>query len=646
MENKDYKLMANAIRVLTMDAVQRANSGHPGMPMGMADVATILFSEFLKFNPVDPHWVDRDRFILSAGHGSMLLYSLLYLIGDPEVNIQDIKNFRQLGSKTAGHPEVELLSAVETTTGPLGQGLANAVGMAIAEKILNEKYGSKSFNHHTYVVVGDGCLMEGISQEAISLAGHLKLNKLIVLFDDNKISIDGPTSLTISEDTIARFKASGWNAIAIDGHNYEQIRSALSAAKASDKPSLIACSTIIGYGSPSKQGTEHCHGAALGELEVAKVRESLNWPDEEFIIPENILKNWREVGLKSREEYKLWKENNISIEFNCELPNNWQQSIIKLKEEFLNSDKMMSTRKASSLVLAALAKDIPQLIGGSADLTGSNLTKPSDFEAINANNFSGRYIYYGVREHAMCAIMNGLALHKNFIPYAGTFLVFTDYCRPAIRLSALMQLQVFYVMTHDSIGLGEDGPTHQPVEHLSSLRAIPNLYVFRPASALETLECYKIAMSIRYSPSLFSLTRQDVLALNDLNCKVDKGAYIISPHQGGLKVTIFATGSEVAIAIDAQTQLHQQNIGTRVVSVPCFEIFDQQPEEYKAELLDNSSIKVAIEAGLRQCWDQYIGRNGVFIGMEGFGASAPADKLYEHFGITKENVVKRVLSRF
>ncbi|MGB4191599.1 MAG: transketolase [Rickettsiales bacterium] len=645
MENKDYKLMANAIRVLTMDAVQRANSGHPGMPMGMADVATILYSEFLKFNPVDPNWVDRDRFILSAGHGSMLLYALLYLIGDPEITIEDLKNFRQLGSKTAGHPEVELLSAVETTTGPLGQGLANAVGMAMAEKILNEKYGSKSFNHNTYVVVGDGCLMEGISQEAISLAGHLKLNKLVVLFDDNKISIDGPTSLTISEDTIARFKASGWNATSIDGHNYEQIRSALTAAKASDKPSFIACSTIIGYGSPNKQGTEHCHGAALGELEVAKVRENLNCPDEEFIIPENILKNWREVGLKSIEEYKLWQENNISIEFNCDLPNNWQQSIIKLKEEFLNSDKMMSTRKASSLVLAALAKDIPQLIGGSADLTGSNLTKPSDFEAINANNFSGRYIYYGVREHAMCAIMNGLALHENFIPYAGTFLVFTDYCRPAIRLSALMQLQVFYVMTHDSIGLGEDGPTHQPVEHLSSLRAIPNLYVFRPASALETLECYKIAMSIRHSPSLFSLTRQDVLALNDFNCQVEKGAYIISPHRGELKVTIFATGSEVAIAIDAQKELHQKNIGTRVVSIPCFEIFGEQSEEYKAELLDNYSIKVAIEAGLRQCWDQYIGRDGIFIGMNSFGASAPADKLYEHFGITKENIVKRVLSR-
>ena len=628
--------MANAIRFLSLDAVEKANSGHPGMPMGMADVATILFSEFLKFDPLNPIWPDRDRFILSAGHGSMLLYSLLYLTGYQDITIEDIKQFRQLSSKTAGHPEHELLGGIETTAGPLGQGLANGVGMAIAERMLNARHGD-SVNHHTYVIAGDGCLMEGISQEAISLAGHLKLNKLIVLFDDNKISIDGPTSLTVSEDTILRFKSSGWNACAIDGHDYEQIRQALSNAQNSDKPTMIACSTIIGYGAPNKGGTEHCHGAALGKDEVAQVRKNLNWNYPEFEIPDHILKLWREVGKR----HKGMLKNQDYI-----FPDNWNHFLIELKNKFLYEKAKLSTRKASGMALDALSKTIPELLGGSADLTGSNLTKPANFKALTSDNFSGRYIYYGVREHAMASIMNGIALHKGFIPYSGTFLVFSDYCRPAIRLSSLMRLQVLYIMTHDSIGLGEDGPTHQPVEHLASLRAIPNLYVFRPACSLETVECYEIAMQLQHSPSLFSLTRQDVPAIRSNAsqnlCKF--GAYIISPHVGDLQVTIFATGSEVAISLAAQNMLHEKNIGTRVVSIPCWEIFDQQSERYKSSLLDNSSLKIAVEAGIKQGWEKYIGRDGIFIGMQSFGASAPSDDLYQHFGITKENIVCRVLN--
>ncbi len=637
MEDKNYKLMANALRFLSLDAVEKANSGHPGMPMGMADVATILFSEFLKFDPLNPGWPNRDRFILSAGHGSMLLYSLLYLTGYPDITINDIKSFRQLGSKTAGHPEHELLKGIETTTGPLGQGLANAVGMAIAEGILNAK--NPEIDHHTYVIVGDGCLMEGISQEAISLAGHLKLNKLIVLFDDNKISIDGPTSLTVSEDTIARFESANWNAISIDGHNYSQIRSALQNAQNSDKPTMIACSTIIGYGSPNKGGTEHCHGAALGTKEAEEVRKNLNWHYPPFEVPENILNLWRNVGKRYC---------NTALDFEYNLPENWNKTLNELKNKFASEETKLSTRKASGMALEALSRDIPQLIGGSADLTGSNLTNLANFKAITANDFSGRYIYYGVREHAMAAIMNGIALHKNLIPYSGTFLVFSDYCRPAIRLSSLMGLQVLYIMTHDSIGLGEDGPTHQPIEHLASLRAIPNLYVFRPACGVEVAECYEISMQLRHSPSLFSLTRQDIIPLrNNSSENLSKlGGYVISPHIAELKVTIFATGSEVAIAIAAQAELHSLNIGTRVISMPCLEIFDQQSEEYKASLLDDSSLKIAVEAGIKQGWEKYIGRNGIFIGMEGFGASAPAEILYKYFRITKENIVEQTLNYF
>ena len=627
MNNEEYKLMANTIRILSMDAVEKANSGHPGMPMGMADVATILFSEFLKFNPLDPHWPDRDRFILSAGHGSMLLYSLLYLTGYQDISIDDIKQFRQLGSKTAGHPEYGLLDGIETTTGPLGQGLANAVGMAMAEKMQAAR--DNITNHHTYVIVGDGCLMEGISQEAISLAGHLK-------FDDNQISIDGPTNLTISEDTLTRFKASGWNAHRIDGHNFEQIRAALTAAQESDKPSLIACRTIIGYGASTKAGTEHCHGAALGKEEALEVRKNLNWPYEPFVIPEPILNLWRNVA-KYKAPPAPINKNITQI----------SDALKELKTKFFNTKPLISTRKASGMALAAISTDIEKLIGGSADLTGSNNTKPNGFKAINAEDFSGRYIYYGVREHAMAAIMNGIALHKDFIPYGGTFLVFSDYCRPAIRLSALMGLQVFYVMTHDSIGLGEDGPTHQPIEHLSSLRAIPNLYVFRPACSVEVAECYEIALAMNNSPSLFSLTRQDLPALRD---NIDEnlsqyGAYIISEAIGSLMVTIFATGSEVHIALDAQAELHKEKIGTRVVSIPCWKLFDQQAKEYQANLLDNSSLKIAIEAAAKHGWEKYIGRDGIFIGMNDFGASAPAEQLYHHFGITKEHIISLVKQR-
>ena len=503
--------------------------------------------------------------------------------------------------------------------------------MAIAEKITSTQDSSR--NHYTYAIVGDGCLMEGISHEAISLAGHLKLNKLIVLFDDNKISIDGPTNITVSDDTLARFTSMGWNVKSIDGHNYSQIRAALSDAKNSDKPSLIACRTIIGYGAPSKGGTEHCHGAALGKEECEAVKKSLNWNKEAFEIDEDILSKWRNLGDKS----------GLEVDKTLDLPNSWNKDLLPLKEKLIGAD--ISTRKASGMALERLSVNIPYLIGGSADLSGSNNTKPDNFKAINSDDFSGRYIHYGVREHAMAAIMNGIALYKPFIPFGGSFLVFSDYCRPAIRLSALMELQVLYIMTHDSIGVGEDGPTHQPVEHLSSLRAIPNLYVFRPSCAIETVECYEVALKLSHSPSLFSLTRQDVKSFRKEEAEnlSSFGAYILSEFKGDFKVTIFATGSEVAIAMKAQEELHLNNIGVRVVSVPCWEVFDQQSLDYKANLLDNSSKKIAIEAGIKHGWEKYIGRDGVFIGMKGFGASAPAEKLYEFFEITKEKIISEAL---
>lgn len=650
------KQMANAIRVLAMDAVEKANSGHPGMPMGMADVATVLFTQFIKFSPQNPKWLDRDRFILSAGHGSMLLYALFYLTGYSDISIEDIKNFRQLHAKTAGHPEYGMLSGIETTTGPLGQGLANSVGFAIAEKILAARFGD-IINHYTYAIVGDGCLMEGISQEAISIAGHLKLNKLIVLFDDNGISIDGPTSLTTSENQLMRFKAAGWDAISVDGHNVIEIARAIKKAKKNNKPTLIACKTTIAFGSPNKAGSSASHGSPLGKDEVSKTREKLSWNDAPFEIPNEILVNWRNTGQKSNKIFKKWQnkfkdlDQVVQSELNRimkgNLPDGLSGVIQDLKKKYASEKPSWATRKSSGEVLKDIVKLIPEMVGGSADLTGSNLTKTDSLMPISANNFNGRYIYYGVREHAMGAIMNGLALHGGVIPFGGTFLVFSDYCRPAIRLSALMKQRVIYIMTHDSIGLGEDGPTHQPVEHLASLRAIPNLNVFRPADATETAECWELALNAKETPSLLALTRQNLPEIRSYVKEnlCEKGAYTIAEASGELKVTIFASGSEVSIALNAQKKLEGQNIGTRVVSVPCAELFFKQDSEYKVNYLCNNSIKIAIEAAIKMGWEKFIGPHGIFIGMENFGESAPSEELYKYFGITADNIVTKVLAK-
>ena len=649
--------MANAIRALSMDAVEKANSGHPGMPMGMADVATVLFSEFLRFDPKHPYWPDRDRFILSAGHGSMLQYALLYLTGYEDMTLDEIKNFRQWGAKTAGHPEYGHATGIETTTGPLGQGLANSVGMALAERMLAARFAGL-VNHITYVIAGDGCLMEGISQEAISLAGHLKLNKLVVLWDDNQISIDGPTSLTTSEDMHKRFEACGWMTQAVDGHNHEAIRKALAVAQKSDRPSMIACRTKIGYGAPSKEGTEKCHGSPLGKSEIEAARTKLGWAHAPFDIPADILNSWRAVGTRGTKEYSLWvkkyegEDVTRRAEFERlmqhELPESWAQSLEDFKKKITDSKPNEGTRKSSENVLEALVPVIPELVGGSADLTGSNYTKTKTMKPVSAADYSGSYIYYGVREHAMGAIMNGLALHGGFIPYGGTFLVFTDYCRPAIRLSALMKQRVIYVMTHDSIGLGEDGPTHQPVEHLASLRAIPNLHVFRPADSVETAECWALALSQTHTPSVLSLSRQNLPTLRteytpDNLCA--RGGYVISSGKGNAKVTLIATGSEVAIAVAAQKLLADKNIAANVVSMPCWELFDAQPQEYRDTVLGYGTLKVAIEAALGFGWEHYIGNDGIFIGMHGFGASAPAPELYKQFGITAEHIVQAVKNR-
>ena len=665
--------MANAIRALAMDAVERANSGHPGMPMGMADVATVLFSEFLNFDPTHPHWPDRDRFILSAGHGSMLQYALLYLTGYEDMTLDDLKQFRQLGAKTAGHPEYGHASGIETTTGPLGQGLANGAGMALAERMLAARFAS-IVDHYTYVIAGDGCLMEGISQEAISLAGHLRLNKLIVLFDDNHISIDGPTSLATSEDQLKRFEASGWHVQAIDGHNHEAIFQAIKAAKQSDKPSMIACRTTIAFGAPTKAGTSGSHGSPLGKTEIEGARQKLGWAHGEFDVPADILETWRSVGKRGAKTYADWMKNYTAsgktVEFERlmrhELPDGWTEALQVHKKKLAELKPTEATRKSSENTLEALAPAIPELTGGSADLTGSNNTKTKTMQPVTAENYGGRYIYYGVREHAMAAVMNGLSLHGGFIPYGGTFLVFTDYCRPAIRLAALMQQRVIYVMTHDSIGLGEDGPTHQPVEHLASLRAIPNLYVFRPADATETAECWALALSMKNAPSILSLTRQNLPALRTEYTKENlcaRGGYVISesllsnqkstdfqttiaefsrPTDFRPLVTLIATGSEVSIAIDAQKLLAAKGIAARVVSLPCWELFDAQPQAYRDEVLGKDTLKVAIEAALSFGWERYIGSDGIFIGMHGFGASAPAKDLYKHFGITAEHIVQAV----
>lgn len=657
LDSKLYGKLANSLRVLAADAVQKANSGHPGMPMGMADVATVLFKDFLKFNPKDPKWPDRDRFILSAGHGSMLLYSLLHLTGYKDMTMEQIKNFRQLGSKTAGHPEYGYADGIETTTGPLGQGIANAVGFAIAEQLQQARYGKDIVDNYTYVIAGDGCLMEGISHEAISLAGHLRLNKLIVLFDDNGISIDGPTSLSVSDDQLLRFKASNWNTIQVDGHDVNQVYVALDAARKSDKPTLIACKTTIAFSAPTKAGTSASHGSPLGTEEIAGVRKALNWDYPPFEIPEEVRQEWLAAGQKSTDQYDNWhrefakldadKQKEFKRKNSGQLPQNFAEEVNKLKDSYVESKPNWATRKSSGEVLKTLTRLMPELIGGSADLTGSNLTKTDSLKPINADDFSGSYIYYGVREHAMAAAMNGISLYGGFRAFGGTFLVFTDYCRPSIRLSAIMKQPVVYVMTHDSIGLGEDGPTHQPVEHLASLRAMPNVDVFRPCDAVETLECWQLAVETNETPSVLALTRQNTrpLRLSKTNENLcSKGAYVISEasNKDKIDVTIFASGSEVEIAMDAASELSKEGKSVRVVSVPCFERFKLQDSEYQISFMCNSSLKVAIEAGVKQGWERFIGPHGLFIGMDSFGESAPAEALYEHFGITADNAVKQI----
>jgi len=654
-----HEQLANAIRVLAMDAVEAAKSGHPGMPMGMADVATVLFSQFLKFDALHPEWPDRDRFVLSAGHGSMLLYALLYLTGYPQMTIEEIQRFRQIDSKTPGHPEHGHTQGVETTTGPLGQGLGNAVGMALAERLQNARYGDALVDHYTYVIAGDGCLMEGISHEAISLAGHLKLSKLIVLFDDNRISIDGPTDLTVSDDQLGRFKASGWHVAQCDGHDPKAIAEAIAAAKKSDKPSMIACRTVIGYGAPKKQGTAATHGSPLGKDEIAGAREKLGWSHAPFEVPLDILNAWREIGKRGQSAFADWTKRHDGAaqktEFDRtqkgELPEGFAAAINDIKNTFAKEAPKLATRQSSQRVIDALNTVLPELIGGSADLTGSNLTKAKAANPVKAGDFTGSYVYYGVREHGMAAAMNGIALHGGLIPFGGTFLCFTDYARPAIRLSALMNQRVVYVMTHDSIGQGEDGPTHQPVEHLASLRAMPNLLVFRPCDSMETAECWALALAAKNSPSILALTRQAVPHLRADAAVANhcaRGGYVIRPTQVERQATILATGSEVAIAVEAQALLEKDGIGAAVVSLPCWELFDQQSEAYRNEVL-GTGARVAVEAAGPFGWERYLGpigpKGGGFVGMMGFGASAPGPDVYKHFNITPAAVAEAVKAR-
>lgn len=650
--------MANAIRFLSADAVQKANSGHPGMPMGMADAAAVLFTKFLKFDPKTPDWKDRDRFILSAGHGSMLLYALLYLTGYEDLSIDEIKNFRQLGAKTAGHPEYGHAAGIETTTGPLGQGIANAVGMALSERMLNERFGDDLVDHYTYVIVGDGCLMEGISHEAISMAGHLKLKKLIVLFDDNDICIDGSTNMTVTDNQLVRFEASGWDVADIDGHDPDALTNAIANAKANNKPSLIKCRTIIGKGAPNKQGSSSTHGSPLGDDEIAEARKLMNWPHAPFIIPDEVLSVWRKSGSRGEQERKHWEErlsnHGNKAEFlrttEGKLAEEWATQINFHKERCSNEKVSWATRKASGEVLSVLTEFLPEMIGGSADLTGSVNTKTPSTKPITPSDFSGRYVHYGVREHAMAAVMNGIALHGGFIPYGGTFLVFADYMKGALRLSSLMRQRVIYVLTHDSIGLGEDGPTHQPVETLAMLRALPNFQVFRPCDAVETAECWALALENVGGPSGLVLTRQNLplqrLDHTDENLSKRGGYVLAEGNPNERQVTLLATGSEVQIAMAAREKLQQDGISTAVVSMPCWELFELQDKNYRDTVLGTNTIRVAIEASVRMGWDRYIHSDGGFIGMSGFGASAPADELYNHFGITAESVIQIVKSQF
>jgi len=649
--------LANAIRALSMDAVEKAQSGHCGLPLGFADVATLLFEEFLKFDAAAPEWPDRDRLVLSAGHGSMLLYSLLFLTGSPDVTLDEIRNFRQLGSKTPGHPEFGHTRGVETTTGPLGQGLANAVGMAMAERHLNARFGDDLVNHKTYVIAGDGCLMEGISQEALTLAGHLRLKNLIVLFDDNAVTIDGSTGMADDTDQLKRFKASGWDVMRVDGHNMDAVRGALQAAQTADRPTLIACKTIIGYGAPKIAGTGPAHGGPYGAEEIAGIRTAINWQHAPFVVPDEILQAWRKIGAQGAPHRAAWekrlgasdKRASFEAALSGKLPDGLSAKINEHKKKVVEGQKADATRKWSGAALEILTEMVPEMVGGSADLTGSNNTRTASAKTpLSAENYGGRYVHWGIREHAMAAAMNGMALHGGIIPYSGTFLVFSDYSRPAIRLGALMNQRVIHVMTHDSIGVGEDGPTHQPVEHVASLRNIPNLLVFRPADGVESAEAWEVALKTTTGPSLIALTRQNLAPARKTHTDenlVAKGGYVVSPATKPEKVVLLATGSEVEIALEAQRTLEAEGIGARVVSMPCFSLFAAQPAGYRSETLGGALPKVAVEAGIRDGWDRWIGPDGGFVGMTGFGASAPYKALYKHFGITAEAVVAAAKER-
>ncbi len=648
-----FKDLANAIRFLSVDAVQKANSGHPGLPMGMADVATVLFKYYLRFNPKNPDWINRDRFVLSAGHGSMLLYSLLYLTGYKSISIKDIQNFRQLKSICAGHPEYKKKSGIETTTGPLGQGLSNAIGMAIAEEVMKKRFGSNLINHRTYVIASDGDFMEGISHEAMSLAGHLKLKNLVVFFDNNKVSIDGSTKLAVSDNYKKRFESYGWNFQEVNGHNEKQISKAIKKTLKSKKPSLISCKTIIGYGSPNKSGKASSHGAALGDEEVALVRKKLKWKYKPFEIPKEILSEWRKIGKRGDLQEKKWnvvynkKSKKVKDEFsrviNGKLPKNLDKIIDEEKRKFFDLKPNVASRQSSASVLEAITKNLPELVGGSADLSGSNNTKTKYSTIIKPSNFKGNYIHYGVREHAMAGIMNGMALHGGILPYGGTFLIFLDYCKPALRLSAFMGLRVIYIFSHDSIGLGEDGPTHQPIEHLAHLRAIPNLNVFRPADTIETLECWEIALKSSTNPSVIALSRQKLPFVTETLTKKNMsnlGGYELKKTNLNPEVTLIASGSEVQIAIEALNKLQEININSKVISMPCQELFDKQSKEYKEKIIDKNSIKISIEASSIYGWEKYVGPDGISLGIKSFGKSAPYKKIYEHFNLTSDNVVK------
>lgn len=648
--NEANSKMADAIRFLAADAINKSNSGHPGMPLGMADVATVLFTKFIKINPSDARWFDRDRFVLSAGHGSMLLYSVLYLLGYPDISLDDIKNFRQFGSKTAGHPEYGHLAGIDMTTGPLGQGITSAVGMALAERRLNAKFGDSLCNHYTYVIAGDGCLMEGISEEAISLAGHWKLNKLIVFWDNNNITIDGTVDKASSVDQVKRFKAAGWNVIEVDGQNQKKIAKAVVKAQKSTKPTLIACKTTIGFGAPTKCGTSSCHGSPLGVEELAAMRKNLNWNYEPFEVPAEVLQAWREAGKRSAEEYGCWsaaaeKNKEFADVVAGRLPRGWEKGLNALKKQAIDEQTKVATRKASQMCLEKIVPAVPEIIGGSADLAASNLTFVKGMKTITAGDYDGNNVMYGIREHAMAAIMNGMALHGGVIPYGGTFFVFSDYMRPSIRLSALMGLRVIYVLTHDSIGVGEDGPTHQPIEHLASYRAMPNVLMFRPCDVVETAEAWQLAVETENKPSLLALSRQNLPTLRRETAEnlSAKGGYVISDADKGKerRATIIATGSEVSIAVEAQALLRKEGIETAVVSMPCTELFDAQDKKYRDGVLGNAP-RIVVEAASPFGWDKYLGGKGEIIGIDGFGASGPAGELYKHFGITAEAVAEKV----